>query len=242
MKSSGSTALKIFAWLTVFAVAMGFLEAIVVVYMRQIYYPAGFDFPLSMLSPEMLSVEWIREIATIVMLAAIGILAGKNNLQRLLYFLFSFAIWDIFYYVALWLLLDWPSSLLTWDILFLIPVPWIGPVLAPVICSLTMIFMAISLTCLQEKGYDVRVKLYEWILIYLGAFIIFCTFIWDYSVIILRSGILTGSRTTEGAGQFWQMITEYIPLHYNWIIFAIGEILILVSMILILKRTKIKTL
>ena len=241
MKSSGSTALKIFAWLTVFAVAMGFLEAIVVVYMRQIYYPSGFDFPLSMLSPEMLSVEWIREIATIVMLAAIGIIAGKNNLQRLLYFLFSFAIWDIFYYVALRLLLDWPASLLTWDILFLIPVPWIGPVLAPVICSLTMIFMALSLTGHQEKGYDVRIKLYEWVLIYLGAFIIFCTYIWDYSVIIIRSGILTGSRTPSGAEQFWQMITQYEPQYYNWIIFGTGEILILISMILILTRIKLKT-
>jgi membrane protein implicated in regulation of membrane protease activity len=53
-----------------------------------------------------------------------------------------FAIWDIFYYIFLWLLIGWPESFFTWDILFLLPVTWVGPVLAPVINSLTMIVLA----------------------------------------------------------------------------------------------------
>ena len=110
-----------FVWLAVFAVAMGFLEGIVVIYLRELYYPQGFDFPLKLMSPELVRIEWIREISTLIMLAAVGIIAGRNNLQRLMYFLFAFGVWDIFYYVALKLLIGWPASLLTWDLLFLIP-------------------------------------------------------------------------------------------------------------------------
>ncbi len=86
---------------------MGFLEAIVVVYLRQIYHPQGFDFPLGAVSPIMLSFEWLREIATIVMLVALAALAATNFLQKFCYFLYSFAVWDIFYYLGLKLLLDW---------------------------------------------------------------------------------------------------------------------------------------
>jgi hypothetical protein len=101
---------------------MGFLEAIVVVYLRQLYFPEGFDFPLNPIPPKILAIEWLREITTLVMLVSIGIIAGKNFLQRFSYFLYCFAVWDIFYYVALKLLLNWPPSLLTWDLLFLFPV------------------------------------------------------------------------------------------------------------------------
>ncbi len=237
MRTKNSTTTFKFVWLAVFAVAMGFLEAIVVVYLRQIYYPEGFDFPLSLMSPEIITAEWIREFATLVMLGAVGIIAGKNNLQKFLYFLYSFAVWDIFYYVALKLLLGWPASLLTWDILFLIPVTWIGPVLAPVICSLTMILMAVTMIPLQEKGYTVIIKMYEWGLIYLGAFIIFCTFIWDFTGMIIRIGLLSDPGNTAAREDFLQLMTNFIPSHYNWALFVLGEVLILFSSGLILKRT-----
>ena len=70
---------------------MGVLEAIVVVYLRQVYYPDGFNFPLLFITPEMMYVEWTRETATVIMLAVLGIIAGRDNLSRFLYFLFSFA-------------------------------------------------------------------------------------------------------------------------------------------------------
>ncbi|HUW93877.1 MAG TPA: hypothetical protein VMV74_11985 [Bacteroidales bacterium] len=236
MRSTGSNSLKTFACLTVFAVAMGFLEAIVVVYLRQIYYPGGFEFPLTMLSPEMISVEWIREFATLIMLASVGILAGKNILQRLLYFLYGFAIWDIFYYVALKLFLDWPPSIMTWDLLFLIPVSWIGPVLAPVICSLTMILMAAVLIPLQERRASFRTLFYEWLLVFLGAFIILCTFIKDYSGLLIRNGFLAGKRTPADEENLRQAIAQYIPTDYNWILFIAGEIIILAAVTLMIKR------
>ena len=101
MKNSELSYRSRIVWLAVFAVAMGFLEGIVVIYLRELYYPQGFDFPLKLMPPELVSIEWIREITTLIMLAAVGIIAGKNNLQRLMYFLFAFGVWDIFYYVAL---------------------------------------------------------------------------------------------------------------------------------------------
>ncbi|MRR23953.1 hypothetical protein EG830_13360, partial [bacterium] len=132
-----------FAWIAVFAAAMGFLEGIVVIYLRELYYPDGFEFPLKLMSSDLVTAEWIREVATLIMLATVGIITGRNGLQRLFYALFAFGVWDIFYYVALNLLIGWPETLLTWDLLFLIPVSWLGPVLAPVINSLTMILMAL---------------------------------------------------------------------------------------------------
>ena len=118
---------------SLFAITLGFLEAIVVVYLREIFYPAGFQFPLVLLPHEFYNIEILREITTIVLLACVGLLAGKTRYEKFGWFLLAFGIWDIFYYVGLKLALGWPPSFMTWDILFLIPVSWIGPVLAPVI-------------------------------------------------------------------------------------------------------------
>ncbi len=122
-----------------FATAFAFVESSVVMYLRQAYYPQGFSFPLR---PSMLGeivVELVREAATIIMLGAVAILAGKNPWQRFAFFLIAFGVWDIFYYVWLKVILGWPASIFEWDVLFLIPWPWIGPVIAPVLVSLAMI-------------------------------------------------------------------------------------------------------
>ncbi|MBC8005817.1 MAG: hypothetical protein H7X84_10115 [Verrucomicrobia bacterium] len=217
---------------------MGALEAIVVVYLRQLYYPVGFDFPLTMLTPKMVSVEWLREAATVVMLIAIGMIAGNNSLQRFAWFLYAFAVWDIFYYVWLMVLLNWPSSLFTWDILFLIPVPWVGPVLAPVICSLTMILLGALILHLQHKELAFRIKPVEWSLIILGALVILATFLWDYSAIIINDGLLSKFWVLTNDTVLLKNILMYIPMHYNWIVFGIGEILILTAVTLMYKRVK----
>src|SRR5690348_12265213 len=117
---------KSIIWIILFSIAMGFLEGAVVIYLRALYYPAGFSFPLILMSDTNALVEFFREIATVVMLLGIGMLAGRTTNQRLAFFLMSFAIWDIFYYVFLWLVLDWPQTFMEWDILFLVPVPWVG--------------------------------------------------------------------------------------------------------------------
>ena len=86
-------------------------------------------------------VELVREAATLVMLLAVGGIAGRTRHTRLGYTAIAFGIWDIFYYVFLKMIYDWPKSLFDWDILFLIPLPWWGPVIAPVSIALLMIVM-----------------------------------------------------------------------------------------------------
>ncbi|HEY3370269.1 MAG TPA: hypothetical protein VGK10_05435 [Prolixibacteraceae bacterium] len=238
IRPSSVNGYRTFYLIGLFGIAMGALEAIVVVYLRQIYYPQGFDFPLTFISPQMLSVEWIREVATLVMLIAIGMIAGKNSLQRFAWFLYSFAIWDLSYYGWLKLLLNWPSSLFTWDILFLIPVPWVGPVLAPIICSFTMILFSGMIIHFQKTGYALNMKFYEWLLILTGVIIILGTFMWDYSEIIIKEGLLSRFWTLASDPYFLKIMLSYRPLIYNWNAFILGEILMLFAIALIFRRVR----
>jgi hypothetical protein len=227
-----------FLWLAIFAIAMGFLEGIVVVYLRELYYPEGFEFPVKLMSSELVRAEWIREIATLVMLAGVGNIAGRNGLQRLFYALFAFGLWDIFYYAALNILLGWPASLFTWDLLFLIPVSWMGPVLAPVINSLTMILMALLFIGRQENGYYVRLGVSDWILVISGAMVILYTYLVDYSRLLLDSGVLSAKGSPDAEERLIQMITSYIPDHYRWPLFIAGESLIVAATINVLIRSR----
>jgi hypothetical protein len=227
-----------FIWLAIFAMAMGFLEGIVVIYLRELYYPDGFKFPLTLLSPRLVTVEWIREISTLIMLAAVGIITGRNNRQRLFYALFAFGVWDIFYYVALKLLVGWPAGLLTWDLLFLIPLSWLGPVLAPVINSITMIAMALLIIGSEEEGFIVRIARGEWALIYGGALVILYTYLIDFSRLIVQSGVLSGGGTVEEQEKLTALVTSYVPDSYGWLIFAAGEAMIIAAIIFVCFRTK----
>src|SRR3989344_2117688 len=110
---------KRLAVVTIFALAMAFLESVIVVYLRKMYYPSGFNFPLStLMESNILTIEWVREFFIIVMLISVAFLAGKKFIDRLAYFFYAFAIWDIFYYIWLKVILSWPPSFLTWDLLF----------------------------------------------------------------------------------------------------------------------------
>jgi len=227
---------RMFILTGLFAIAMGFLEAIVVVYLRELYYPNGFSFPLQTMPAGILSVELAREICTMLMLVTIALIAGKNKLQKFAWFIYCFAVWDIFYYLGLKLFLNWPPSLMTWDLLFLIPVAWVGPVLAPVICSLTMILLAAGIVVLQEKGYDVRIKLSEWVLIIGGAVIVFIAFIWDHSRIIIREGFLGEYFNLLDNPRFIRVMAQYRPVYFIWPLFILGEIIILSGISLMIIR------
>ena len=219
-------------WIIIaFAIAMGFLEAIVVVYVREIYYPEGFRFPLKLIPPKIFSIELIRELTTLIMLASIGMLAGKTKTGKFAWFLLTFGIWDIFYYAALKIFLDWPASLLTWDILFLIPVTWIGPVLAPVICSLTMILFGLLIIIPDNKYQYVKPNWLSWALTILGALIIFTSFILDYTLLMASEGYFMKGGPSLFAPGFIEAVTSYIPHKFKWGLFITGEILILLSII-----------
>ncbi|HEX7880229.1 MAG TPA: hypothetical protein VF720_12515, partial [Candidatus Eisenbacteria bacterium] len=149
------------AFIVIFGTAMGFLEAAVVVYLRLLYYPSGFDFPLVLLPSITVGVELGREAATIVMLWGVAELTGRNGVERFGWFSILFGVWDIIYYVALKAVLDWPASLLTWDVLFLIPLVWTGPVLAPVIVSIGLIAGGARLVAFGERGIPIRLTLLD---------------------------------------------------------------------------------
>jgi hypothetical protein len=123
----------------IFAVAMAWVESAVVFYLRLMidrlepYQPNPLPFMSGLGKAEL-----VREASTLIMLLATGWLAGRNWRTRLGYAVLAFGIWDIFYYVFLKVLCGWPNSLWDWDILFLLPLPWWGPVLAPVLIAMLM--------------------------------------------------------------------------------------------------------
>src|ERR1035437_8903577 len=138
--------LKLFL-LAVFGIAMAHFEGVVVVYLRK---------ALGMLDSESnkesiekfprryLKIEMTREAATIIMLVIIAYISGVTWIERGIFFLWTFAFWDLFYYLSLYLLIKWPPTLTTIDVLFLIPKPWIAPVWLPVsISGLTILVIAL---------------------------------------------------------------------------------------------------
>ena len=175
------TTLKRFCIVIIFSIAFAYIEAAVVVYLRTIFHPSGFTFPLtefgiSPLWKRILLTEIAREAATIVLMLSASYLFGKNNQQRFAFFLTIFAVWDIFYYIWLKVLIDWPSSIIDWDILFLIPVAWAGPVLAPVIISFTLLAFAVIILYRSSCGKPIRPTLAGWLLFILAALIVVVSF------------------------------------------------------------------
>jgi hypothetical protein len=233
-----SPLVKNFFALATFGVAMGFLEAVVVVYLRLLFYPEGFAFPLRPMSPALLSIESLREISTIVMLITVSILAGSGFLRRFSFFLIIFGVWDIFYYVWLKALVNWPSTLLDWDVLFLIPVIWTGPVLAPVICSGTMIALGGYFLVLLNKGYSVRMRRSEWFLMGIGTLLIFFTFVWDFAYLIIKEGFSSRFWSLGADPEFQSYVTAFVPSSYNWPLFIMGEVLILSALVSLGRRAK----
>jgi hypothetical protein len=205
--------------LLLFGTAFGYLEAAVVSYLRALHEPARQQFhpgrPTAQLFPlltleqlhqagagqtETLAIEIGREAATIVMLAAIALAVARTAGDWAAAFVIAFGAWDIAFYAFLKLLLDWPASIFTWDILFLIPVPWVGPVLAPVLVSAAMIAAGIWHLRSQAQGHPVRLGAKHWSGTMAGAAIIVVSFAMDYRHIM--------------AGGF--------PRGFNWSVFGAG--------------------
>jgi hypothetical protein len=202
--------------LLLFGAAFGYLEAAVVSYLRALHAPEaqrlypgrapGELFPLLTVTPERKKIgatEIWREAATMLMLAAVALAAARSFGQWAAAFCIAFGAWDIAFYAFLKVLLDWPASLYTWDILFLIPVPWVGPVLAPAMVSASMIAAGVW----HLRRGAPRLGAWQWAGITLGAAVIILSFTLDYRN-ILRGGM---------------------PNPFRWDVFALGEAVGLVS-------------
>ena len=170
-------------WVACYAVAMAAVESAVVVYLRALH--TG-DAPLSVLQyalpDRLVLIEVGREVATLVMILAVAALAARSAREAFLYFALMFGVWDVLYYIWLWVFIGWPPSLLTWDILFLIPVPWLGPVLAPVIVSLCLVIGALWL--LARPSFVVPRR--AWTFAILGAVLILLSFTVDFRYALAR--------------------------------------------------------
>ena len=230
--------IKILFWITIFSIAMAFIETSVVVYLRKLYYSEGFGFPFKMIEIDIGITEFFRELATIIMLVSVGIIAGENKLQRFAYFIYAFAIWDIFYYVFLKIILNWPESLLTWDLLFLIPVVWVGPVIAPIICSIGMIFFALSIIYLQNKNKSIKINLYEWFMLIIGSVVIVVSFIMDYLGFLNNKYSFYEIFTYSWVSEPNKILEQYIPQQFHWLIFFIGILIIFIAIMKFILRNK----
>jgi hypothetical protein len=129
--------------LAIFGIAMAHLEGVVVVYLRHalgLLDSESNKESLDKFPRKYLNIEISREAATIVMLVTLALLTGSTWIEKSVFFLWTFAFWDLFYYVSLYILIKWPPSFKTIDVLFLIPVPWIAPVWFPIgVSSLTIV-------------------------------------------------------------------------------------------------------
>jgi hypothetical protein len=213
-------------WITLFSVAMGMMESSVVIYLREIYYPGGFQFPLKATSYTIAVTELFRELATLIMLLGIGMLAGKTKQTRFAWFIYSFAIWDIFYYVFLYLIIDWPLSLLDWDVLFLLPIMWVGPVWAPILLSLLMILLSTSILYYSRHSNSANLKSREWIILIAGAFIVIMAFCKDYYLYMTSHfSTISGTQLFISKHTF-DYAAQYVPIKFDVALFLFGCVVI----------------
>lgn len=173
---------KRLAVVLLYACAMGMLEAICVIYLRRLILPEGLG---AGHAPLRLGrhVELIREASTIVMLGTVAWLSGRTARSRIASFFVMFGIWDILYYAGLKWLAGWPASWFTWDCLFLIPKPWYGPVLAPVLISAYFVAVCGFLYVCEESGRRAKPGAGVWALQTAGLLVWYWSFVKDTALI-----------------------------------------------------------
>lgn len=183
----------------VFGIAMAYLESAIVVYLRLLYYPEGFYLPLKTMPMPVAAIEIGREAATLVMLWLAAEMSFKPFKEKFALFMFTFGVWDISYYLWLKIFLNWPKGMFDWDILFLIPVPWIAPWLAPALFSTVLIFAALLILFYPRRFGTGILKKGEWIGEFICAAIIMITFFWNTSLVV-KGG-------TPGYYQWWLFLS-----------------------------------
>ncbi|HEV2691439.1 MAG TPA: hypothetical protein VG347_00935 [Verrucomicrobiae bacterium] len=194
-----------------YAMAMAWVESAVVFYLRTMinriepYQPN----PLPVIGGFAL-VEMTREFATLVMLFTVGCLAGRTWRVRFGYMAIAFGVWDISYYAYLKIICGWPHSLLSWDILFLLPMPWWGPVAAPVMIALLMILWGTLVSRLEQKPTLQFANWRVWAMNFVGAALALYVFMAD---------------TLAASHHGFDAIRMVLPHTFNWPLFAVALLL-----------------
>lgn len=155
----GRTSFRSVAMVVVaYAIAMGYLEAAVVVYLGNTLSSLGPSTAATEVFGRFATTEMVREAATLVMIASVGWLAGRSGLERFAWAAVVFGVWDIVYYLGLYLITGWPPSLVTWDVLFLLPATWVGPIWAPLAVSVALILGGLFAAQRLHAGYHIVVR------------------------------------------------------------------------------------
>lgn len=206
----------------VFAIAMAWVESAVVVYLRTMIdrivpYQAN---PLPMFGG-LGDIELGREVATLVMLLTVGWLAGRTWRSRLAYAVIAFGVWDIFYYILLVPMSGWPTTIFDWDILFLLPLPWWGPVIAPVSIATLMVIGGTLVAQNDEHDAPFMPNCWPMIIATIGALIALYVFMAD-AIRVANQGI--------------DAIRNVLPTVFNWQLFLVGLVLMTVPIIELLWR------
>jgi hypothetical protein len=194
-----------FILLTLYAIAMAQVEASVVVHLRTIYYPDHplEIFPLSLLSSHDLTIELVRELATVLMILSVALLGGRGRGLVFAGFVYVFGLWDIFYYVWLKLMIGWPQSWWEWDVLFLIPWPWFGPWLTPALIAL--LFTAWGGWVIYS-GARISYSPYHILLFVIGALLALVAFLYPAVPLLVQGE--SAFRHFQPHGFWWWL---YIP-------------------------------
>jgi hypothetical protein len=190
---------RVLAALTLFGVSFAFVEASIVTYLRHVWEPLHSrlfpDAPGDSIFPiirvdqwqaegpshmRLLWTELAREAATLVMLGSVAMASAQNMRQWFAGFMIAFGVWDIFFYVFLKVIVDWPESLVTWDLLFLLPVPWVGPVCSPVLVSLAMITAGVMILWRESMDRPVPLGWPQIMGIGVGGLVVIVAFCWDW--------------------------------------------------------------
>ena len=209
-----------------YAAAMAWVESAVVFYLRTMidriepHQPN----PLPIIG-NLGHVELAREAATMIMLLTVGVLAGRNWRGRLGYTAIAFGVWDIFYYVFLKIMCGWPHSILDWDILFLLPLPWWGPVLAPVSIAVLMILWGTLASRYDERGLGAS-SLRSWALNFAGVALALYVFMAD---------------SLKVADQGTTVLRNVLPERFNWPWFSVAVCLMAAPVASGLRRLKRQT-
>ncbi|MHB8890607.1 MAG: hypothetical protein ACYC65_01015 [Candidatus Limnocylindrales bacterium] len=193
-----------------YAVAMAYLESAVVVYLQlALGGEVGAIFPLrpAIEMGSLLAIEAGREAATLVMIGALGALVGGTGPERLAWSAVVFGAWDIGYYAWLHVFSGWPPSLGTLDLLFLLPVPWVGPVWSPVGVSLALVGVGLVAARAERSGRKLSLSRRQWTAGLGGGLLVILSFTLDYR------------RVIDGG----------LPGPYPWPIYAAGMLLALAA-------------
>jgi hypothetical protein len=209
--------LKRWGVVVLFALAMAWMESATVLYLRTL---VGRIDPYQAMPlpphPVLGNVELIRELATLLMLSTVGWLAGRDFRTRFSYTLIAFGIWDIFYYVFLAMTSPWPKSVMDWDVLFLIPLPWWGPVLAPCLIAGLMVIGGTMVTQFEGKDgtlWPSRASVWlNWAGIALALYV------------FMQDAIRVAPRGEDA-------LRKMLPERFDWSLFVVSLLLMSVSLI-----------